>query len=160
MLNNNKEANLYSVCDGEIIPISLIPDEAISQGILGQGYGIKPKSDYILSPADAKVLSVADTKHAYTLLTDDGAEILIHIGIDTVEMKGEGFTPMVSQGQRVKKGERIAIARFDKLEEEGYKTDTAVLITNSDEYKIENMYYGFAKGGEAIALSYCKINQG
>ena len=157
MLNNNKEANLYSVCDGEIIPISLIPDEAISQGILGQGYGIRPKSDHILSPADATVLAVADTKHAYTLLTDDGVEILVHIGIDTVELKGDGFTPMVSQGQRVKKGENLAIVRFDKLGEEGYKTDTAVLITNSDEFKIENMYYGFAKGGEAVALSYAKI---
>ena len=157
MLFNKKETSLYSVCDGEIIPISLISDEAISQGVLGQGYGIWPGSDYILSPADATVLSVADTKHAYSLLTDDGAEILIHIGIDTVELKGDGFTPMVSQGQRVKKGEIIAIARFDKLEGEGYKTDTAVLITNYDEFKIENMYYGFAKGGDAVALSYAKI---
>ena len=157
MLLNKKESQLYSVCDGEIIPISLIPDEAISQGILGQGYGIKPKSDHILSPTDATVISVSDTKHAYTLLTDDGAEILIQIGIDTVELDGKCFTPMVSNGQRVKTGKTLAIARIDVIADLGYKTDIAVLITNSDEYKIENMYFGFAKGGEAIALSYRKI---
>ena len=159
MLFNKKESTLYSVCDGEIIPISLIDDEAISQGFLGQGYGVKPKSDHILSPADGTVISVSDTKHAYTLSTEDGAEILIHIGIDTVELNGEGFTPMVSSGQRVKRGEEIAIARIDVLKDLGYKTDIAVIITNCDEYKIENMYFGFAKGGDAVALSYRKISQ-
>ena len=154
---NKIESKLYSVCDGEIIPISLIPDEAISQGILGQGYGIKPKSDHILSPTDATVISVSDTKHAYTLLTDDGVEILIHIGIDTVELDGKCFTPMVSNGLWVKTGKTLAIARIDVIADLGYKTDIAVLITNSDEYKIENMYFGFAKGGDAVALSYRKI---
>lgn len=157
MLFNKKESTLYSVCDGEIIPISLIDDEAISQGFLGQGYGVRPKSDHILSPADGTVISVSDTKHAYTLSTEDGVEILIHIGIDTVELNGEGFAPMVNPGQRVKRGEEIAIARIDVLKDLGYKTDIAVLITNCDEYKIENMYFGFAKGGDAVALSYRKI---
>ena len=144
------------MCDGEIIPISLIPDEAFSQGILGQGYGIKPKSDVFLSPANGTV-SVSDTKHAYTILTDEGAQILVHIGIDTVELNGEHFTPFVVTGERVKKGDKIACVRLDKIESCGYKTDTAVLVVNSDEFEIENMYFGFAKGGEASALSCRKI---
>ena len=74
-----------------------------------------------------------------------------------LELDGKCFTPMVSNGQRVKTGKTLAIARIDVIEDLGYKTDIAVLITNSDEYKIENMYFGFAKGGEAIALSYRKI---
>ena len=76
-----------------------------------------------------------------------------------MELNGEGFTPLVSPGQRVKRGEEIAIARIDVLKDLGYKTDIAVLITNCDEYKIENMYFGFAKGGDAVALSYRKISQ-
>jgi len=156
MLFNNNESFLTAVCDGEIIPISQIPDEAFSTGILGQGYGIMPKTDIFFAPADGEILSVSDTGHAYTLRGENGAEILVHIGIDTVELKGDGFTPLVNEGQRVKAGDRIAMARLDKIEERGYKTVTAVLITNSDEFKIENMYYGFAKGAEAKALSYTK----
>ena len=154
MLFKKKESSLIAVCDGEIIPISRIPDEAFSQGILGQGYGIIPSSHMFFSPVNGTVISVSDTNHAYTLEDENGGEILVHIGIDTVELKGEFFTPLVSSGQKIKAGEGIAIARLDEIEKRGYKTVSAVLITNSDEYKIERINFGFAKGGEGVALIY------
>lgn len=130
-----KEKTLTSVADGRIIGITKIPDRVFSQKILGDGFGVIPSQGDFFSPANGVVTDVTDTLHAYCITTDDGLEILVHIGIDTVELKGEGFTPLVKKGDRLAAGDAIAHADLDFLKEKGYSIATAVVITNTEKLK-------------------------
>jgi PTS system beta-glucosides-specific IIC component len=135
MLFSKKERRLLAVTDGMLIPLSQVKDEAFSAGILGEGFAIEPTAGTIYSPAAGTVESISETKHAYTILTDDGLDILIHVGIDTVEMKGDGFLPMVAQGDRVKAGDVLLRADLDLIKKRGYPTTIPVLITNPEVLK-------------------------
>lgn len=119
---------------GKLIPLSEVPDEAFSGGFLGKGAAIIPADGRVYAPADAKVSSLIPSRHAVGLVTDDGCEILIHIGIDTVELDGEPFTCHVREGDRVKTGDLLITADLDRITGSGYSTHTPVLVTNSDEY--------------------------
>lgn len=154
MLFSKKQKALISVCNGTCIPIAEIPDEAFSQGMLGKGYGIIPEDTGFYSPADGKIESVAESKHAYSIATDDGLDILVHIGIDTVELKGAAFEPLVSEGQRVKAGDAIAKADIELIKQRGLSPISAVLVTDSE--KIENIAYKFGNtaGGKDVAMYY------
>ncbi len=130
-----KEKTLTSVANGRIVGITKIPDKVFSQKILGDGFGVIPTQGDFFSPASGVVSDVTDTLHAYCITTDDGLEILVHIGIDTVELKGQGFTPLVKKGDRLGAGDALAHADLDFLKEKGYSTATAVVITNTEKLK-------------------------
>ncbi len=130
-----KEKTLTSVANGRIINVSKIPDKVFSQKILGEGFGVIPTTGEFFSPASGVVTDVTATLHAYCITTDDGLEILVHIGIDTVELKGEGFTPLVKKGDRLTAGDALAHADLDFLKEKGYSTATAVVVTNPEKLK-------------------------
>lgn len=130
-----KEKTLTSVANGRIITITKIPDKVFSQKILGDGFGVIPTNGDFFSPASGVVTDVTDTLHAYCITTDDGLEILVHIGIDTVELKGQGFTPLVKKGDRLAAGDALAHADLDFLKEKGYSTACAVIITNTEKLK-------------------------
>ena len=132
MLFSKKSSYLLAVADGKVIPLSQVPDEAFASGILGQGFAIQPTAGTIFSPVDGTVDHISETHHAYTLLYKDGLDVLVHIGIDTVEMKGEGFLPMVAEGDRVKAGDVLARADLDLIRSRGFPTDIPVLITNPE----------------------------
>lgn len=123
---------LYSPADGTAIPLSTVSDHAFSSGFLGEGAAVIPAGNKIYAVADATVISVASTLHAYNLRTEDGIEILVHLGIDTVELRGEGFKSYVIEGQRVKRGELIAEMDIDKIKKKGYKIETPIVITNAE----------------------------
>jgi glucose-specific phosphotransferase system IIA component len=144
------------VCDGETLKASLIPDEVFSHGMLGEGYGIKPKNGKIVSPVCGIVEVVTDTSHAYTVKSDDGAEILIHIGIDTVSLEGKGFTPRVTEGQRVKAGDEICTVDFEYIGTHGFPTVTAVILTNCEDFEIKMCEYGMATAGKTPVMYYRK----
>ena len=127
-----KEKILSSVADGEIITLSKVPDQVFSQKILGDGFAVIPSNGDFFSPADGTVSDVTDTLHAYCITTDDGLEILVHIGIDTVELKGEFFTPLVKVGDKILRGKAIAHADLDGIKAKGYNTSTVVVITNTE----------------------------
>ena len=110
-----------------------MPDEAFASGILGQGFAIQPTAGTISSPVDGTVDHISETHHAYTLLSKDGLDVLVHIGIDTVELKGEGFLPMVAEGDRVKAGDVRARADLELIRSRGLPTDIPVLITNPEQ---------------------------
>ena len=112
-----------------------VPDPTFAAGVLGLGAAVEPSEGVVIAPADGTVGTLFDTHHAIGLDLDSGAELLIHIGINTVELNGEGFTAHVSEGDRVKKGQKLI--SFDKkfIESKGYKTVTPVIVTNSDDYK-------------------------
>jgi len=127
-----KEEYLCAVAKGQLIGIEQVPDRVFSQKILGEGFGIIPMEGDFCSPADGVISDVAETLHAYCITSDDGLEIIVHIGIDTVELKGEGFKNTVKTGAKVKKGDIIAHADLTLIQSKGYNPTTAVIITNSD----------------------------
>ncbi|MEQ7026553.1 PTS beta-glucoside transporter subunit IIBCA [Enterococcus gallinarum] len=125
---------LKSVVEGEVVPLNEINDQAFSTGALGKGIGIKPISHVIHSPIDGEVLTVFPTKHAIGLRSDQGVEVLIHIGIDTVSLEGKYFTMNVKQGDRVRTGQPIGEVDFEKVREAGYDPTAIVVITNTNDF--------------------------
>ena len=116
---------------GRVIPMEEIPDQVFSQGILGEGVGIEPTGNVVVAPADATVCSVIeDSRHAVGLSLDNGAELLIHVGIDTVSMNGDGFQLHVKEGDRVRLGDKLITFDPEKIKAAGHPTTTAFLVTD------------------------------
>lgn len=134
MISDNKETIIYAPVSGKVICREDIPDETFASGIMGEGVGIKPEEEIIVAPFDGEVTSVVDTGHAVGLTSSDGVELLIHVGVDTVKMQGDGFQVFVTEGQKVKTGEKLLKFDRDKIRKAGYSDTTAVLVTNSDDY--------------------------
>ncbi len=154
MLFQKKQKAIVAVADGVSIPLSGVPDEAFASGMLGQGFAVKPSAGTVCAPIDGTVESISDTRHAYTLLSPDGLDVLVHIGIDTVEMKGEGFLSMVRVGDRVKAGDVLARADLDLIREKGFETVIPVLVTNPERLTVTDTVYGKTLGGETKTLYY------
>lgn len=129
-----KNIVIASPVKGKVIALSEVQDEAFSTGILGQGAAILPEDDTVYAPADGKIDNMFSTGHAIGLVTDSGAEVLIHVGMDTVQLNGKRFQPLVKTGDTVKKGQ--ALLKFDRnlIQEAGYSLVTPVIITNTDDY--------------------------
>jgi len=123
---------LCAYADGQMIPITKVDDATFAQKILGDGFAIIPDNGNVYAPADASVSSVFDTKHAICLVTDNGTEILIHIGINTVNLKGKYFTTHVEDGDKVKTGQLLVSFELDKIKAEGYDTVIPIVFTDSD----------------------------
>ncbi|MBQ4232225.1 MAG: PTS glucose transporter subunit IIA [Lachnospiraceae bacterium] len=119
---------------GEIIPYTKIEDDTFASGVLGKGVGIEPEEGVVYAPMDGEISSVADSKHAIGITGAEDMELLIHVGIDTVEMNGDGFTALVSEGDQVKKGDKIMEFDIAKIKEAGKPDTVVVLLTNSDDY--------------------------
>lgn len=119
---------------GEVKELSEVEDEAFSSGALGQGFAIVPSEGKVFAPVDGTVATFFPTGHAIGLLSDSGAEVLIHVGMDTVKLDGKGFTPKVEQGAKVKKGDLLLEFDIDYIKSQGYSIMTPVIITNSDDY--------------------------
>lgn len=130
-----KKQSMLAVADGVAIPLSQVKDEAFASGMLGIGFAIEPEAGTVYSPIGGIVESVAQTGHAYTVHTGDGLDILVHIGIDTVSLGGDGFLPMVKEGELVKAGDVLARVDLERLRQSGCPTTIPVLITNPEAVK-------------------------
>ena len=119
--------------DGKVLAQDQIPDETFAAGILGPGCGIEPTGDTVYAPFDGTVTQVASTLHAVGLQSDDGIELLIHVGMDTVEMNGKGFTALTKEGAKVKAGTPLLKVDFDAVRAAGHPTATAIIVTNGDD---------------------------
>ena len=117
-----------------MIALSQIEDEAFASGVLGQGAAILPSDGKIYAPADGTITTFFSTGHAISLTAEAGPEILIHVGVDTVQLSGTGFYPKKKQGDRIKTGELLLEVDLEALRSAGYATTTAVIVTNSDQY--------------------------
>ncbi|SDN60847.1 PTS system, beta-glucosides-specific IIC component [Actinomyces ruminicola] len=126
---------LVAPLPGRVIAVEDIPDPVFSSGVMGQGVGIIPTSGRVVAPVAGEVVVTVDSGHAIGLKTDDGVEVLVHVGIDTVNMEGSGFTQHVSKGQHVEAGELLLEADLATIEAAGHSTATAVLVTNSANHK-------------------------
>lgn len=125
---------IYSPMEGQVIPLSDIKDEAFSQGLLGKGVGLIPTKGKLYAPFTGTVVSIFPTKHAIGLVSESGIEVLIHVGLDTVQMEGEGFTTFVEQGAKVEKGQHILSFDIEKIKAAGFSVETPIVITNSDDF--------------------------
>jgi glucose-specific phosphotransferase system IIA component len=132
---------LYNPLEGEIVPLEKVPDEAFSGKYLGDGFAIVPSGNKVYAPADGEVAVLFPTKHAVVILTQEGLEVLVHIGIDTVSLNGEGFTAHVSQGDKVKKGDLLVTFETEIIEEKAKSLISPVVITNM--HVVENLTVDF-----------------
>lgn len=137
---------------GEIIPLSEVPDEVFAKGMMGQGFAIMPTGNVLHSPVDGRVVSVFPTKHAIGIETDTGIELLIHVGLDTVKLKGEGFETLVEQGQLVQRGDALLKLDLTFLTTNAPSVATPVIFTNLTEQKVTMMKDGFQEQGTASIL--------
>lgn len=143
LFGKNKRKGIYeltSVVAGKAVSIKDVEDPTFSEEILGKGVAVIPEDNRITAPCDGKVDLIFPTGHAVNIVSEFGAEILIHIGLDTVQLKGEGFKKIVKDGDNVKKGD--VLIEFDKegISQKGYNLITPVIICNSDNYsKIESV---------------------
>lgn len=124
---------VYSPLKGTVVALETVNDEAFASGAMGPGVGIIPAEGKLYAPVDGEVTAVFPTNHALGISSADGLEILVHIGIDTVEMNGNGFTGHVKTGDKVKAGKLLVEFSIDKIKAAGYDPTTMVLVTNADE---------------------------
>lgn len=148
---NGKTITLYSHMNGTVVKLEDVEDEVFSQKILGEGAAVEPSEGKLYAPCDGKIDSVFDTKHAVNMVSDDGVEILLHIGIDTVKLGGQYFEAHVSDGQEVKKGDLLISFDMDKIKAAGYKVTTPLIIGNTDDYaSVEPVAQNSVSAGDMI----------
>ena len=136
---HKKALSLYAHLNGTIIPLKNVDDEAFSTGILGDGAAIEPSDGNLYAPCDGKIDSIFDTKHAVNIISDGGAEILLHIGVNTVRLGGKFFKSYVSDGQTIKQGDLLISFDLEKIKDAGYDTTTPIIVCNSDDYSAINV---------------------
>ena len=127
--------DVHSVADGQVINIEDVKDPVFSQKMMGDGFAVEPENGKIVSPVAGKVTSIFPTKHALGLVTDNGLEVLVHIGLDTVSLEGKPFDVKVTEGQTVAAGDLLVEANLDAIHEAGRETSTVVVFTNADAIK-------------------------
>lgn len=125
---------LYAPVKGNVIGRDAIPDETFASGMLGDGVGIEPEIGLVVAPCDGEIASLTDTRHAIGMVGAGGLELLIHVGVDTVNMKGDGFELFVKMGDKVKAGQKLLTFDIEKIKAAGYSTTTAVLVANTYNY--------------------------
>ena len=131
----NREEELVAPINGQVVPLSDVKDEVFSSGSMGKGIAIEPQEGKVCSPLDGEVVMVFPTGHAIGLKSTNGAEVMIHIGMDTVELEGKGFTTLVKKGQAVKKGDPLIKFDMEAIKKAGFKLTTPIVVTNSNEYQ-------------------------
>jgi PTS system beta-glucosides-specific IIC component len=130
---------LQAPLTGKIVPLEDVKDEVFASGSMGQGIAIQPSKGEVVAPAAGEIILVFPTGHAVGMRTDDGAEILIHIGMDTVALDGEGFQLHVEKGQHVKAGDLLVSFDMAFIQDKGYEITTPIIVTNSVDYQAVNV---------------------
>ena len=148
--------HVYAPMAGEAVDISQVPDPTFSSGAMGTGIAIQPTDGKVCSPVNGTVDMMFDTGHAVTLVSDNGIEILIHVGLETVGLNGAPFQVKVQNGQKVKQGDILMIADLDAIKAAGLPTITPVLIRNTDDYTTFNTTTGKAVTNADVVIELGK----
>ena len=148
--------HVYAPLAGEAVAISEVPDPTFSSGAMGNGIAIKPTDGKVCSPVNGTVDMMFDTGHAVSLVSDNGIEILIHVGLETVGLEGKPFQIKVQNGQKVKKGDILMIADLAAIEAASLPTITPVLICNTDDYTTFNVSTGKAVTNADVVIELGK----
>lgn len=151
---DTSKVELSAYLSGKVIPIEEVPDQVFSQKVLGDGLAIEPADSVLLAPADGEITVVNEgTYHACGILLDNGAEILLHIGLDTVGMNGDGFTPFVKEGQRVKRGDRLIAFDQEKIKAAGHPCVTVLVVTDEADQPLQMRTGMEVKAGQDTILT-------
>ena len=146
-----KDTVLSACLNGTVVPLADVKDEAFASGALGDGIAIEPTDGELVAPADGEISSTFETHHAVGMTTVDGAELLMHIGIDTVKLGGKHFTYLVSEGDKVKKGQPLIRFELEAIKAEGYPVTTPLIVCNTDDYAaVVAKASGTVKQGDAL----------
>ena len=146
-----KDTVLSACLNGTVVPLADVKDEAFASGALGDGIAIEPTDGELVAPADGEISSTFETHHAVGMTTADGAELLMHIGIDTVKLGGKHFTCLVNEGDKVKKGQPLIRFELEAIKAEGYPVTTPLIVCNTDDYAaVAAKASGTVKQGDAL----------
>jgi PTS system beta-glucosides-specific IIC component len=148
--------SFYAPMAGKAVPISQVPDPTFAEGMLGNGIAIEPAEGKVYAPCDATVDMMFTTGHAVSLVADCGAEILIHVGLETVSLEGKPFTVHVANGDKVQKGQLLLEADLDAIRAAGLQTITPMLICNTDDYPTFNTFVGKDVTNEDVVIELAK----
>ena len=146
-----KDTVLSACLNGTVVPLADVKDEAFASGVLGDGIAIEPSDGELVAPADGEISSTFETHHAVGMTTADGAELLMHIGIDTVKLGGKHFTYLINEGDKVKKGQPLIRFELEAIKAEGYPVTTPLIVCNTDDYAaVAAKASGTVKQGDAL----------
>ncbi|MBM7854865.1 glucose-specific phosphotransferase system IIA component [Desulfohalotomaculum tongense] len=154
LFGKSKPLSIRAPFEGKIVDITNVSDQAFSSKMIGDGVAVKPDSNIAVAPCDGTVTQIFPTNHAFVLTTKEGLEILVHIGINTVKLKGEGFKRLIEVGSEVKKGVGIIEVDLAYIEASGKDTITPIIITNMD--KVESMEKNFNNEKEVLKIKVKK----
>lgn len=149
---------ILSPLDGRVIPLEEVPDEVFAEKVLGDGAAVIPENGNIYSPIDGEIVSIPESLHAYGIRSDAGIEMIVHFGLETVNLRGEGFSPKVKVGDRVKAGQLLCTADMDFLKSKGINTVTPVLVTDGAEEGSFSVKTGEIRHGEEIMTAEISVD--
>lgn len=155
-IGKKSTGKIYAPLTGKVVSLNQVPDEVFSGKILGDGAAVIPENGMVVSPVNGTVVNVPDTFHAYYIHSDDGLDILVHVGIDTVKLKGEGFENFVKTGDKVSVGDTLVKVDVNALSKNGYNMITPVVISNMDIINDVNAAEGPARAGQDCMITYTK----
>ncbi|GGB53176.1 hypothetical protein GCM10011409_33440 [Lentibacillus populi] len=145
--------DLVAFADGKLIPLKEVPDDVFSNQMMGEGMAIRISNDTIVSPTDGVITSIFPTLHAFSMMLTNGIEILIHIGLDTVELKGKGFKKLINENSQVKKGKPIIKVDRALIEKNGFDLTTMMIVVDDKGFKISYQTQGNASGGKTVVAT-------
>ena len=155
-LFGKKTDDFYAPMAGKAVPISEVPDPTFAEGMLGNGIAIEPAEGKVYAPCDATVDMMFTTGHAVSLVADCGAEILIHVGLETVSLEGKPFTVHAANGDKVKKGQLLIEVDLDAVKAAGLPTITPMVVCNTDEYPTFDTFVGKDVTNEDVVIALAK----
>ena len=150
--NKSVEVEIYAPISGDIVNIEDVPDVVFSEKIVGDGVAIRPTGNKIVAPVDGVIGKIFETNHAFSMESKEGVELFVHFGIDTVELKGEGFTRVAQEGQTVKRGDTVIELDLSLLEAKAKSVLTPVVISNMDEINHLEKKTGEVVAGDSVVL--------
>ncbi|GGL62675.1 phosphoenolpyruvate--protein phosphotransferase [Pseudomonas brenneri] len=150
MSNNNNDLTLSAPLSGPVLTLGNVPDEVFASGAMGDGIAIDPLNDCLHAPCTGVVIHVARTGHALTIRADNGAEVLLHVGIDTVQLQGEGFALLVKEGTRVSNGQALVRFDLDRIARQCKSLISLIILTNGDQFEVRPVALNTVKVGEAL----------
>ncbi len=152
LMQGRKDIEVGAPAAGQVVGIETVPDDTFAQEMLGKGVAILPEDGRFVAPADGVVESLFPTGHAYAVTTPEGAEIMVHIGLDTVKLKGEHFKLIAAQGDTVKKGDPMVEVDLEAVKQAGYEIITPVLVLNPDDFSQIDKKEGHMNAQDAIMV--------
>ena len=152
-----KKEQIVPLTNGELVNISQVPDEVFSSKMMGDGFAMKTSDGIIVSPVEGTIVTVFPTKHAVTINSVDGREVLIHLGVDTVSLKGEGFETFVEENQKVKVGDKLVKMDVEFIEKNAKSSMPIVVFTNLSEGESVKLVEGTVKAGELNKIEIVKM---